>query len=75
MPEHEDLKLLVPRGATTGWAMGVARKRWDAGAQATEGFYMFSGNRLCSAITRIQTLDTNIPEEVVFDVRKENTFG
>jgi len=75
MPGNADLKLLVPRDATAGWAMGVARSRWHNTVDASEGFFMFCDNRMCSALTRVQNLDTKIPQEVTFDVRKESTFG
>jgi len=75
MPGQNDLKLLVPRDATAGWAMGAARQRWFQNMSATDGLYMFCGNRMCSALTRLQNMDTNTPHEVIFDVRKESTFG
>lgn len=76
MPDHTQLKLLLPTDATASVLMQCARKKWKSGTvSAQEALILFCGNRVCMGTTRIASLDTNKPEPVTFIVKKESTFG
>jgi len=75
MPDNTELKLLVPQDSNCSWAMAAARKRWHGPTDASDGFFMFCGNRMCMGTTSLHKLDAEAPDEITFVVRKECTFG
>ena len=74
LPDKTELKLLVPRDATAGWAMHAARCRMSEGSSTT-GYFLFCGGRMCVGSTPLSRLDTDKPNEIHFVVMEENTFG
>ena len=75
LPDCE-LKLLLPIDATAGHALAAVRQRWktpDIGP--TDALFAFVDNRIVCGNKRLTQLDTCKPGEVVFYIRKENTFG
>ena len=40
-----------------------------------EALFSFVDNRICTGSTAITQLDTNKPDEIVFHVKQEATFG
>lgn len=77
MPGQRELKLLMPQEATVSHAMLAARQRWkgDCTVTETEALFSFVDGKICKGTTRLAQLDQNAPAEIVFQVRRQETFG
>ena len=75
MPDHTELKLVVPKDSNAAWAMGAARKRWRGQSGSSDAFFMFCDDRMCMGTTKLLALDAASPQEIKFVIRKECTFG
>ena len=74
LPDKKEFKLLLPSHANAGWAMQAVRSRMPPGCAST-GYFLFCGGKMCTGATPLQRLDTNAPQEVMFVIMRENTFG
>ena len=77
MPGEKKLKILMPREATVSHALLAARQRWqvDQKVTETEALFSFIDGKMCVGTKRLAQLDINPPQAVVFQVRREDTFG
>ena len=74
LPDGHELKLLLPDDAKVSHAMLAVRQRMD-NIGPGEALFSFVDNRICTGSTAITQLDTNKPDEIVFHVKQEATFG
>jgi hypothetical protein len=76
LPDGLQMKLLFDKDDTVGHLMHVVRDRWvDGTLTEYEALFALCGSRMCTATTRLVSLDTAAPDPVHLHIRRETTFG
>ena len=76
LPDQKELRLLFNRDDTIGSVVRVIRQRWKPDDfSESDALFVLAGDKMCTATTRLSTLDTDPPEAIHLHACRESVFG